>query len=84
MTTLNKTFLAAALLSALGTACAADVAIYGRIDTGLIFNHNAGDSETAGNTLSLNSGTHSNALGAARQRRPHGRHQGDLPTRKPL
>lgn len=58
MTTLNKTFLAAALLSALGTACAADVAIYGRVDTGLIFNHNAGDSETAGNTLSLNSGTH--------------------------
>lgn len=57
MTTFRKTLFAAALLSTLGTASAADVAIYGRIDTGLIFNHNAGDSDKHGNTTSLNSGT---------------------------
>ncbi len=57
MKNLARTLLASALFAAMGSACAADVTIYGRIDTGLLFNHNAGDSKTPGNSLTMASGS---------------------------
>lgn len=51
----HKTLLAAALLAASVTVSAAQVDVYGRIDTGLVFQHFSGDS-TADDTFTLDSG----------------------------
>lgn len=51
----KQTLLAAALVSAAGSLCAAEIDIYGRVDTGLVFQHFAGDS-TKEDTFSMDAG----------------------------
>jgi predicted porin len=48
--------LAVALLAAAASASAADVRIYGRMDSGLLYQHNFGDSAAADDSFTMNSG----------------------------
>lgn len=56
MTFFNKSALAIALLTAVGVASAANVSIYGRIDTGIAYQNHFGDS-TKSDSLTMETGT---------------------------